>query len=291
MMHVPTLNLNDSSLYLFSGLGDNTSPLLTRLTSAMASNMQILPMPAIGPNTAYNHSFTGPSLKCENATGIQKANISAVWAATESSMSDGNRIGKLTYLSFSSLFSDRDRLNISTFVDQCITGTTYTHTFCLPDTGPVLFMRIGSEYLTCTRQETLFKLHLRADGNIQVITDLQYEQYDLATDQMASNSTYALFSQALATILNGAIGAIGVGPAGHSMSSGSASPKTYNTRVMSTALIGAVSTASLGMEYRTPLREIPAADQQMAANKSIAAIVEELSRNQTLSLFSSQRLW
>lgn len=288
MMHVPTLNLNDSSLYSFSGLGDNTSPLLARLTSAMASNMQIIPMPAIASNTAYNHSFSGPSLKCQNATEVQGANISTVWTATESSMAAGDRIGKLTYLSFSGIVSDED---VSTFVKRCIKGTTYTPVYCLPDTGPVLFMRIGTEYLSCTRQDTLFKLHLRANGNTQAITDLQYDQYDLAADQMASDSTYSLFSQALATILNGAIGAIGIGPASRSMSSGSTSLLTYNTRVMSTALIGAVSTASLGMEYRTPMTEILAADQQMAANKSAAAIVEELSRNQTLSLFSSQRLW
>lgn len=64
MMHVPTLNFNDSSLYTFSGLGDGSSPLLTRLTFATASNMQIRPLQAIATNTTYRHEFLGLSLKC-----------------------------------------------------------------------------------------------------------------------------------------------------------------------------------------------------------------------------------
>lgn len=60
MMHVPTLNLNDSSLYNVYGLGDSASLLLTRLTSAVASNMEILPMQAIAPNTIHRHEFLGP---------------------------------------------------------------------------------------------------------------------------------------------------------------------------------------------------------------------------------------
>lgn len=101
---------------------------------------------------------------------------------------------------------------------------------------------------------------------------------------------YDAISQVLATILNGAIGAYMAGPQAHTMDSGSADIITRPTKVMSTALIGLVSTIFSG-KWGLTLSDISLADHDLAANRSLTQMIEELSRNQTLSSLSSKRLW
>ncbi|KAJ8108152.1 hypothetical protein OPT61_g8373 [Boeremia exigua] len=281
MMHVPTLNFNDSSLYLFDGLGDGISPLITRLTSAVISKMEVLPMRAIAPNTTYRHEFLGPSLKCEPATGDRLKNMSAIWDETQAAIAGPNK--KLMYLAYA---GGTEFYNATEFASYCVkTNNVYR---CDSESSLVFSARVGDESITCTVRNTRFDLEFRAVGSTQTITDLQVEW--LAESDVERGPIYRATSRALATILNGAIGAWGSYPATHSGDSGKASLVTYQTRVMSSAIIGLVSTAFSG-PWEILLQEISDADRQLAANKTLAQMLEELSRNQTLSLFSSDRLW
>ncbi|KAF2831478.1 hypothetical protein CC86DRAFT_452521 [Ophiobolus disseminans] len=281
MIHVPTLNFKNASLYNFDGLGDGTSPLLTRLTSAMASNMQILPMPAIAPNTTYNHTFQGPSLKCVPATGPRLDNMTAIWNATETRL-NGTLGGQLMYLAYT-LTESQSFINVSSFVSDCIIADAYTS---CPMSGSVISARIGNESLECSVKSTNFDVEFHAIGNTQTITKIRYPR----SGEFKGESSGAM-SQALATILTGAIGVQMKSKS--TDESGFASLVTWRTRVMSTALIGLVSTAFSERRGRLvgKIKDIPDADRQLAGNRTLAKMIEELSRNQTLSLFSDRRMW
>ncbi|KAJ4334525.1 hypothetical protein N0V95_009151 [Ascochyta clinopodiicola] len=109
-------------------------------------------------------------------------------------------------------------------------------------------------------------------------------------DLEASDSVSDQLAVAIADILNGAIGATMAGPAAHQFDNGGAFLASAHTRIMETALIGFVSTAFDGT-FGGPLAELPMADRELTKNKTLPAALEELSRNVTLSLFSSDRLW
>jgi hypothetical protein len=291
MMHVPTLNFNNSALYSFSGLGDSTSPLLTRLTTAMASNMEVLPMRAIASNTTYSHEFVGPSLKCEPATERRLANMTAIWNHTQSVLS-GSAGGKLMYLAYTQFEYGEQKAtetDVKSFVSRCVTGDAYS-AVCLPYSGPAISARVGNESITCSVHDTRFNITFRAVGNTQTMNDVRFTWLGKSNAGSSWGTPYQATGQALATLLNGAIGASISGPAGQQFDSGTAGLNTRRTRVMSTALIGLVSTGFTGT-WGGPLAELPSADRSLAANKTLAMMIEELSRNQTLSLFSSERLW
>lgn len=134
MMHVPTLNFDYLEPYIFSGLGDSTSPLLARLTSAMASNMGVPPIQAIATNITYRHEFVGASLKCEAATEGRLKNMSAIWSQTQSELSISTG-GKLMYHAYTLSEPEKEsdgypRLNVTTFVPECVTGDVYD--YCYP---------------------------------------------------------------------------------------------------------------------------------------------------------------
>lgn len=277
MMHIPTLNFNDSSLYQTPGLGDGTSPLLTRLTSATVSNVAILPMQAVAPNITYHHEFLGPSLKCDTTTGERLANMDTIWNLTRRSI-HGLAGNELMYLAYTMTEDDplnpsSTPFNFSDFVSGCVTGGPCGCSGC------PISVRVYNESVTCVMLDTHFDLDIRSVGDTQSITGLSWQWF--SESDVNNRPVYSILSQALATILNGAIGAGGSGP----FQGDGFSLTTYQTRVMSTALIGTIGSA---FNYLLPL---PRADQEMAANRTLAQMIEELSRNQTLSLFNSEVLW
>lgn len=135
--------------------------------------------------------------------------------------------------------------------------------------------------------DTHFGLNFHDIGNTQSIIDMRFEWLE---KNGMKRQLYTPFSRALTTLLNGAIGAQMSGPVAHSGDSGRSSLVTRRTRVMSTALTGLVTTAFSG-QFGGALSNIPQADRELASNRTLAQMIEELSRNQTLSSFSSDRLW
>ncbi|XP_014560764.1 hypothetical protein COCVIDRAFT_23142 [Bipolaris victoriae FI3] len=287
MMHVPTLNFNDSSLYTFSGLGDGSSPLLTRLTFATLSNMQILPLQAIAANTTYHHEFLGPSLKCEPATGQRLEDVNNIWNTTFERL-QASAGGQVMYLAYTrqDTSTSSPLLNLQDFVDECVLSDRPGPS-CGESYDPAISVRVGDESISCTLYDTHFDLDFRAVGNTQTLAELHFEWLQKSD---WGNGSFKAISRALATILNGAIGAWASGPQAHQDDSGSSGLSTYQTRVMSTALIGFVSTAFSAGVGRL-LHDLPQEDRDLAANRTLGGMIEELSRNQTLSLFSSNRLW
>ncbi|KAK8016601.1 hypothetical protein PG993_014790 [Apiospora rasikravindrae] len=282
---VPTLNLRDSGLYTFSGLGTGgLSPLITRITTSVASNMEILPMPAIDNRDGmYQHEFRAPSMRCEAATGSRLQNMTGIWNATEKEIS-GSAGGQLQYLAYTLAEGPdgkpRTSYNATEYVRQCIAGEN-----CPTSGGPAIAARLSDESIVCFVHNTTFKVQFAGLGRTQIITTYTFEYHEAASDGISQ-----ALARAITTILNGAIGAAMSGPVAHSGDSGASSLITIKTRIMETALIGLVSTAFKGA-WGGPIQDLAKEDKLLARNRTLATMIEELSRNQTLSLFSSERLW
>jgi len=158
--------------------------------------------------------------------------------------------------------------------------------------------RLGNDSIACYMRDTRFDLTFSTVGNIQTMSDVRFTWLDPNASLKDTSwipakdgklAVYKLATQALATLLNGAITA-SASFLGQTMSgTWQVSLKTARTRIMTTALIGllpsGISTAGQS------IADLPREDLDLAANKTLGMMIEELSRNQTLSLFSSERFW
>ncbi|KAH7076758.1 hypothetical protein BKA63DRAFT_565135 [Paraphoma chrysanthemicola] len=298
-LHVPTLNLHDLSLYQIRGLQDGSSPLLARLTSAMASNMEISPMPAIAPNITYQHEFVGPSLKCENATGDRLEQTIAIW---EDAAGQLTPVGTPLYVAYT-LYEDADgktdntkNLTPGNIVSQCVTGIDYDT--CFFKDGPALSAQIGDEAIVCWVHDTRFKVNFQTSNQTQAIANTEYEWLGVSKESSSQGPIFQKISGSLTILLGGAIALDMVGS--------DPSLRSVRTNILSTALLGPIANAigqlknvstdpQVGgraeeVHYKN-FSALLGADMELAIDRTLADMIEELSRNQTLSLFSSDRLW
>ncbi|EUC40326.1 hypothetical protein COCMIDRAFT_9778 [Bipolaris oryzae ATCC 44560] len=277
---VPTLNLNDTTLYQSDGIGEGTSPLLHRLTIATATSMQILPMRRTLPvNATYTYSFDAPSLKCTPAAGDQLQNFTAMRkesirqvliVADQRSSIDAD----MRYLSFAANASGPG--NATTYVSKCVAGESFGD--CGANSPiPTFFMQMGNETITCTTHNTNFTALFGDFGgqDTQPVTYLSHE----FKEPLNTDVTRKMF-RALSTILNGFFGTFVGGGAGGGYFSGKA-------MIPDTALL------ELLQQNFPELRDVVPQEAWMSqrSNTTLAAMIEELSRNQTLSLFGNERLW
>ncbi|KAF1845162.1 uncharacterized protein K460DRAFT_245116, partial [Cucurbitaria berberidis CBS 394.84] len=281
MLPVPTLDLNNTLLYRSDGLGDGSSPVVHRLTVATATGMQVLPMRRVlAPNTTYQHIFDGYSLRCEQATGTRLQNISAVYNETSKQVLI---LGKglagsadIKYLSFTMYEDEKGTViqrNVTEFVSNCVFGSTYNN--CpKADVGPVIWARMGNESITCAAHSTRYTLDFTALGDTQTITGVGFEWKERVKNGVATK-----LNTALSTILNGFFGAFTAGGNGGGIF-------TEKTMIIDTALL-----ESLQRTNATLRNIVPQEDWMPAEKKNFPEMIEELSRNQTLSLFSTEKLW
>jgi hypothetical protein len=282
--HVPTLNFNDTSLYETMGLGDSSSPVLHRLTLATATGMQILPMKRVlAINTSYTHEFEGPSLNCEVAIGYRLQNISAVLNKTKQQVlvAADLRLGDadIKYLSHT---RDEDGVstnrtyNVTTFVSEYVVGNTLKSCDASggPYDKPVLWARMGNESITCAVHNTHFNVYVVAPGSTQTMTRVDFEWKE-RMKTLVTNNTF----NALASLLNGFFGMFTNGGASGGYFSG-------KTIIADTALL-----ELLQRSFERLRVTVPQEDWMASENRTFLEMVEELSRNQPLSLSSSEKLW
>lgn len=282
---VPTLNLNDTTLYRSDGIGEGTSPLLHRLTIAMATSMQILPMRRTLPiNATYDYSFDAPSLKCTPATGDHLQNFTAVRKEATRQLLDlasqySSFDADMRYLSFSAdttgppLSSSE---NVTTYVTECIARESFGD--CGANSNiPTFFMQMGNETITCTTHNTNFTV-LFGDFGGQDTQPVTYVSHEFK--EPLNTKVTGLMFKALSTILNGFFGVFTGGGAGGGYFSG-------KSMIPDTALLELLQQNFPELRNTVPQE----AWMSQRTNTTLAAIVEELSRNQTLSLFSNERLW
>ncbi|KAK2616877.1 hypothetical protein QQS21_000255 [Conoideocrella luteorostrata] len=292
-MSVPTLNFNDTSLYYFAGMVGDVAPLLTRTTSSAASSARILPMVAVAFNASYNLRFDGPSLKCDTANGSTLEVIDRVFNMTKKAMGgDGGQAAYLAFTPAPTLFgSSNANLSddiYSKFVADCVMGES--DCTLLPNDDPTTMLpilaRANEERLCCSLQNTSYSVTFRSTGQSQNLI-----QYAFHWKGMTSNFAFLKASQAIANLLNGMIGGRANNP-NMANSGPELHLRTMRTRIMDTALIGIVNTSQAGTpQLQRELPPVPSQDQALSRNMSLGKLIEELSRNQTLSLFSDSRFW
>ncbi|EFQ93601.1 hypothetical protein CFE70_010171 [Pyrenophora teres f. teres 0-1] len=285
---VPTLNLSNSSAYS-TMFGDGNSPLLRRLTLVTATGMQILPMSRVYPNhnASYEYEFDGPSLKCEKVTETRLQNMSAIVNETTRQIlfAAQHYTGEadLRYVSFTTEKQGVNATgynNVSNFVANCIVGIEgNTFPFCATITNtPILWTKMGDESITCTTYNTHFKAFFGAkgaQGDIYPVASIDYKWKEPVNTDVSQR----LFSS-LATILNGYFG---------TFTSGGASGGSFSsdTMIVTTALLEQLQKASDDLRSTVPQEPW----MRSRENQTLGQVIEELSRNQTLSLFSNEALW
>jgi len=234
-------------------------------------------------------------MKCGPVVGLDLTIMKGVYNATVN-QTIGSMGSSINYLAYAypwrgeapGIFPTYDD-----FVSGAILGTTaYEYS---PSYANGTFMHVisGNNSLACQIRKTRYSAQFTFSGNTEVAPD--YTDFEVLESADPGDEVAMALAQALLDILGGVIYVTTSAPAAHSDECGGSFLQTFNTRIMETALIGVVDTQNTvlnGMPYcQTSLPPISAADQALARNMSIGPLIEELSRNQTWSLFSSSRLW
>ncbi|KAJ5060383.1 hypothetical protein PSV09DRAFT_2256530 [Bipolaris maydis] len=198
--------------------------------------MQILPLQAIATNTTYRHEFLRPSLKCEPATGQRLEDVDAIHNITLKRFtgSGGGQVMYLAYTRQDTPGNSRPMLNTEGFVAECVMSDR-RGVSCDKSNDPAISARVGKESITCILYDTHFDLDFRAVGNVQTLAGLRFEWLQKSNGE---NESFKAILHELSTMLSGTIGASASGPVVHQYDSGTSTLVTFQTKVMSTALIG-----------------------------------------------------
>jgi hypothetical protein len=247
--------------------------------------MQTLPIqntPQLPPNeySGYQDTFEGPSLKCGIATGSDLSNISAianeikkqVFATANAPMDDVD-IKYLSVILQNDQFSPDSTMNVSEYVSQCILDTRID--VCKRKVSEVtLWAQLGNESITCAVHNTQYKRHVAIQHYGMQMNQIRFEWRERTDDPVA-----LYIVDALTSLLNGFFGTFTADGAGENYIS-------RGTMITNTALLELLQRA-----YEPLRSSVPQEDWMRRENRTFAEIIEELSRNQTLSLSSNDRFW
>jgi hypothetical protein len=137
---------------------------------------------------------------------------------------------------------------------------------------------MGEESVTCAVHNTHFKIWVMASGSTQTITTAHFEWQERMVNHVTRNTF-----NALASLLNGFFGMFTDKSTDGVTRGGYFSGKTM---IADTALLELLQRSSPQLRAA-----VPQEDWMAAENRTFPQMIEELSRNQTLSLFSSEKLW
>jgi hypothetical protein len=234
----------------------------------------------LSERSSYKHTFDGPSLKCETATGYRLSNISAMVNETRKQLSETRDVPMedvdVNYFSVllqEEGFRSNSSVYIPEYISRCVVGASVDA--CKHElVGTILWARMGNESITCAAHNTNYTISVATYGSSDMITRNGFEWKERTEDLVP----LYLFD-ALASLLNGFFSTISAGAAGESYISG-------HTMIANTALLELLQ-RSIG----PPKLAIPQEEWIHTDNRSFVQMIEELSRNQTLSLFSNDKFW
>lgn len=279
------------------------SAVLTRTSFAAASSTSLLAMPSGIPNATYKLNFYGPSLKCEEPSPELHGIIGQIVDAV-AKRARKNEVVDVIYTAFTPAFGNYLNTNAETidygaYVDDCVLGGSTcpfspggVPTAGLNDTedsrrsDPLVVSLLGKEY-TCTLKNTSYSVMFRSSTGQ---TTLELKSYNWLDMGSSNDTTYGAIAMAVANILTGTYYA-------GNYSDGRAQPVakcglgSARTSIETTALMGLLEGGSDRQLLGKCGLETPAADLALIGNKTLGELVEELSRNVTLSLFSNDRFW
>ncbi|KAL9618935.1 MAG: hypothetical protein Q9160_006399 [Pyrenula sp. 1 TL-2023] len=303
--------------------GNDVSPALYRIISTTATAGRILPMDLMFPYSTYNVSLQLPSLRCKIADVWTNLALDRAyeytgrmtWRYTQESYTETFRqeLGREfegtcvpLYVAFTPLSrwfvkaisSESEGLGQNQtdpwldFVQNCLLGDSPGCAL-----GPLtiasdalyqpLWLGLLDQRLVCSLQKTVFNITMTSDGSVQNVVGMpsferlgSYDEYDITNSEQLICSS---FCRTLVTILRGIIAQCpGAPPAPPS-----ASNMFSNTAILSTEMSSVVSEA---ISNFSPYVDLAPA-QENSTNKTLGEMVEELSRNLSVSLFNDRRFW
>jgi hypothetical protein len=146
-----------------------------------------------------------------------------------------------------------------------------------PGSSPYIWVKSDAEYYSCELKDTLFNVTFNATGNIQTIN----HPYDFQITDRPLENGYYVHGQVMSNWLSGVV---------WGMFQGMASART---RLLQTSLYAALKTNG-GIEANASgIAEaaIPVTEKALTRGLTMGQLIEELSRNLTLSYFSSDSTW
>ena len=295
----------------WNSFDNGVTPLATRLMSATASGLSILPMQLVAPNSSYDLGFHGPSMRCEEPSTIVSSIIDMTYNYTSyvtTQLYMNSRFDTpLAWVAFAPTGTllgyqqeaesepqqdflidfKNGQLNqtLVALVGNCITGLKATPGSFLCEgisnaTGNnngQIWLRAQNQSYVCSLTDTHYTAHFKSLNASQNIENYTFEY----TTQTPYDGYFGI-AQTISHWLTGALRGFQHGAI------------TYNTRITTTALMGVFNTTS-GMpedSKSTHLSDVFVTNELKALAGGLTAgqLVEELSRNLTLSLFSAPSL-
>ncbi|KAL8679784.1 MAG: hypothetical protein Q9186_003949 [Xanthomendoza sp. 1 TL-2023] len=298
-------------------MGDDTlrlTPVLERIAVSSGATGDFLAIDTPIPNSSYYMEFVGPSLRCEppNATkiSIPIGELSVYGKA----LGVETGYGAPTYMAVSPLeFSLVDPESSvqalwGAFVEGCVMGTRRCDIMQDMYYRDALWVWQRNGNIACSLYETNYRLRFQSTGTVQKIR-VENSQLVRPVPDDALDS-YVSIIQSLVNMLTGTLGPWTSSHVCDYTKSSSIWDKftsseskknctiisSFRTRIWATILIGAID-----MEGETglkmPLKFSPhnahtvfsAEDKILTRNKTLGSLIEELSRNLTINLFSNRQ--
>ncbi|KAG0635840.1 hypothetical protein HOY80DRAFT_1017746 [Tuber brumale] len=267
-----------------SGATIAPSAFLSRIVSTTATSGAILPIKPPQPNSSYVHSFHGPSLRC----------IPAGLRATQAIQRTMNydKSGRIRYAAIYNpeIYGD----TCSIYVGLAYNTTTVrnqTYSICGPNGGGCMQASAQEtrfddpskgQAFSCELYNTFFTVNFTFQDSTQTLGIQKLEHLNPVScaplsPPIANRQPFAEWKASYAVFA--AMGDILVGnlTMNRGSESGGLSPVSWDTRILQTTLIGSSDFTSMNITNRP--HDVYAG--------SLARGIEELSRNITLSLLSS----
>lgn len=296
------------------------SPSIFQITSATATAGTVLPMDIVFPESAYNVNFQAPSLQCKSPDSFTVAEIDdifeyagkATWKSIRESdaelwddATDDNGECLPIYVAFTptsaafrSAQDEQDQGSHSSHGDlwmewtrNCVLGSSGLCSANLDLTGPnplydPLWLRLGKQRVACSVQRTTFNVTFKTDGSMQRVVKTPTFEWLGYYDEI-DFLLYTVLSQALIDILQGSIVRC-------ITSNGFRNLASAQTSIMATEMSSIVANTieqltNITISSKPSHRDF--SPRWPARNETFSEMIEELSRNQTISLFSDSRFW
>ncbi|KAI5457000.1 hypothetical protein BGZ63DRAFT_408464 [Mariannaea sp. PMI_226] len=278
-----------------------------RWATQVTFGMQIPPVPAFQPNSAYNVSFYGPSLTCQKPHGNTSHDIEAIFRRVgnqtkQTETSAAVYIGLTPFLELNTFDLSAYLSAWGFYIDRCVLGQDPDCGYNAVPTplfnpGPTaLWLKIGNESVTCSLRNTSFEVSFDSSNPLTSMDKYTFTQHDmyntsdfrkLTTQIELALYQYSVFIQPLLNIFYGAVYFDANGSFFSFTAKDNVTLKYEQLRNMDLQRIPA--------EYReainqTIINEVPPSIDEdtltLMGNRTLGDLVEEMSRNHTLSHFA-----
>ncbi|ETS74373.1 hypothetical protein PFICI_14239 [Pestalotiopsis fici W106-1] len=317
-INAPTLNLSGYHLAATSldpNKNGEVSPATQRLFTATYSGAAVLSMPALvnsTPNAAYNSKFLGPLITCGSLNSSESGIMGKIVHHTSNwyqSLINSSNAGNVKYLLFRphEHFMDgagnpNETFDYGTFISGIVSTTPSEASDAAGPQVDRFWVYSDHGSWACRTWNATFRGTFTTHMQKQEITVHKSNttlaplgDYSQNWSDSHSRTAYEMIIHLIFSLLEGAIV--------HDLRPDpnpkvNAVPTVFKTDILKTGMIGALNlttpqvTGTLKMGRQAPGKPIVTEeDQALSQGMSLGDLIEQLSRNITLSFFSDKQFW